>query len=195
MSSDGGGVGGGRASRRPVRFIRFGTGPEWSVAHALLGGVATLGVVGYLAALDQAAGGLEAIWWLLAAVPLLTWSLSNSAAALLLWTLLLVVWVNLTPEGSFSWWSVLAAAGVAVSHAATAAADARPPVAPLGRSTARRWVRLVVIAVAAATVAAVLVALLLGRTGGLSAAAYVVGLAGLATGVWALRTNPPEEPD
>ncbi|MDN5797630.1 MAG: hypothetical protein L0H79_18045 [Intrasporangium sp.] len=184
-----------RTGRRQ-RLVRFGTtGTDWSLHHLLLAAVATLGVALYLLALQGATGGKDAGWWLLTAVPLLTWSLSNSAAALALWSVLVVVWVNLTPAGSFTWWSLLAALGVTLSHAATALADSRPPWAYVGRATARGWLRPVVVAVAAATVVAVLAALLLGRAGGLSGAAYVIGLAGLAAGVWALRTNPPQEPD
>ena len=99
-------------SGRPQRFVRFGAGSDWSVHHLLLAGLATLGVALYLVALAGASGGMDAGWWLLLAVPLMTWSLSNSAAALALWTVLLVVWINLTPAGSFSWWSLLAAGGV-----------------------------------------------------------------------------------
>jgi hypothetical protein len=177
---------------RAQRFIRFRAGSEWSVHHVLLAGVATFGVALYLVALNAATGGTDAAWWLLLAVPLLTWPLSNSAAALILWAVLLVAWVNLTPAGSFSWWSLLAAVGVSLSHGATALADSAPPWAFVGRSTGRTWVRWVTIAVCAAGVVAVLAGLLLGRAGGLSGAAYVIGLVGLAGGVWALRTNPPE---
>jgi hypothetical protein len=179
---------------RTQRFVRFGAGSDWSLHHVLLAGIATLGVALYLVALAGATGGMDAGWWLLLAVPLLTWSLSNSAAALILWALLLVVWINLTPAGDFSWWSLLAAAGVTLSHAATALGDSAPPWALVGRGTARRWLQWVTVALCAAAVVAVLAALLLGRAGGLSSAAYVIGLVGLAAGVWALRTNPPEPP-
>ena len=179
-------------SGRPQRFVRFGAGSDWSVHHLLLAGLATFGVALYLVALAGASGGMDAGWWLLLAVPLMTWSLSNSAAALALWTVLLVVWINLTPAGSFSWWSLLAAGGVTLSHAATALADSAPPWALVGRVTAREWLRWVAVGLAAATVAAGLAALLLGRTAGLSPAAYVIGLLGLTVGLWALRTNPPE---
>lgn len=183
-----------RTRGRSQRFVRFGAGSDWSLHHVLLAAVATLGVALYLVALARATGGMDTGWWLLVAVPLLTWSLSNSAAALILWALLLVVWINLTPAGGFSWWSLLAAAGVTLSHAATALADSAPPWALVGPATARRWLQWMTVALCAAAVVAVLAALLLGRAGGLSSAAYVIGLVGLAAGVWALRTNPPEPP-
>lgn len=161
--------------------------------HVLLAVAAATGVVLYLLALSAAAGGIDSVWWLLVAVPLLTWSLSNSAAALVLWFVLVLVWLNLTPAGSFSWWALLAAAGITISHAATALADSAPPWALVGRQTAFNWLRRVVTAVIASAVVAALTAVLLGRAGGLSPAAYVIGLVGVAGGVWALRSNPPEE--
>lgn len=187
-----------RGSRRAPggvqRFLRFGAGADWSLHQVLLAAVAALGVALYLLALSGASGGMDAGWWLLVAVPLLTWSLSNSAAALVLWGVLIVVWVNLTPAGGFSWWSLLAAAGVALSHAATALADSAPAWALVGRGTARRWLRWVTVALTASAAVAGLAALLLGRAGELSSAAYVIGLVGLAAGVWALRTYPPQPP-
>lgn len=181
-----------RRRGRGSRFLRFGSGPEWSMHQVFLAIAATAGVVLYLVALGGATGGFDSVWWLLAAVPLLTWPLSNSAAALVLWFVLILAWVNLTPSGSFSWWSLPAAAGVTLSHASTALAAAAPPSAPLGRATARDWFGQVAVALAAAAVVAVLAALLLGRAGRLSPAAYVIGLVGVAVGVWALRSTPPE---
>lgn len=185
---------GGAGTGGTQRFVRFGNGPDWSVHHLLLAAASTLGVVVYLIALTGATGESAGGWWLLVAVPLLTWSLPNSAAALVLWSVLVIVWVNLTPAGSFSWWSLLAAAGVLLSHAATALAASAPPWATVGRATARRWLRMVAVAMLVTGVVAGLGALLLGRTGGLSWAAYVIGLAGLGAGIWALRTNAPEPP-
>lgn len=174
-------------------FLRFGPGPEWSIHQLFLAVTAVAGVVLYLVALSGAAGGFDSGWWLLVAVPLLTWPLSNSVATLVLWFVLILVWLNLTSAGSFSWWALLGAVGITISHAATALAASAPPWALIGRATARDWVRAVGIAILAAVVVAALAALLLGRAGGLSPAAYVIGLAGVAGGVWALRSNPPEQ--
>ena len=42
---------------------------------------------------------------------------------------------------------------------------------------------------------ALLAGLLTGRSGAVSAAAYVVGLLGVSVAVWLMRTNPPAERD
>lgn len=180
-----------RASTRHVeRFVRFGGGTEWSPHHLLLAGVATLGVAVYLVALGQASS-LDPLWWVLVLVPMVTWPLADSAAALILWTVLLLAWVNAMPEGTFSWWSLLAALGAALSHAATALSDSGPSTWQVPAAVARQWLRWLGTGLAAAAAVAVLAALLAGRAHGLSPAAYVIGLAGLAAAVWALRTNPP----
>lgn len=46
--------------------------------------------------------------------------LNDSGAPLAFYALMLFGWLQLTPEGSFSWWSVMAAAGVTLGHAAAA---------------------------------------------------------------------------
>lgn len=176
----------------PVRrTVHFGAGPEWSLSQLGATGAAVGGVVVYLASLSLAAGGFDSLWWALAALPLLTMAWAGSAAPLLYWALLLYGWFTLTPAGSFSWWSLPAAAGLAVGHAATALSASSPPAGSFTARTARRWLRHTAIASAAAVPVALLAGLLAGRSLGLVQAAYVVGLGGLAVGLWLVRTNPP----
>jgi hypothetical protein len=59
----------------------------------------------------------------------------------------------------------------------------------------RRWAMQGAVALGAAGAVALGAGLLTGRVGGLGIAAQLVGLLGLALGVWLLRTQPPEEPD
>jgi hypothetical protein len=176
------------------RFLRFGAGPDWSRDHLLLALLAMAGVLLYLVALRLAAGSLDAGWWVLVIVPLLTWSLSGSAAPLILWAVLLIVWVNHTVAGQLSWWSVLGAAGAALAHGATALSDSGPPTWTLPAALVRHWLRWGALAVSSAALVAALATLLTGRTGVLSPAAYGIGLVGLALAVWAVRTNPPQTP-
>jgi FtsH-binding integral membrane protein len=152
------------------------------------------GVLLYLVALRFAAGSLDPIWWVLVVVPLLMWPVSGSSAPLILWVVLLIAWVNGTHAGSLSWWSVLAAAGTAISHGATALSDSGPPTWTVPASLVRHWFRWLALGVGAAALVAALATLLTGRTEHLSPAAYGLGLAGLALGIWALRTNPPQTP-
>jgi hypothetical protein len=152
------------------------------------------GVLLYLIALRLAAGSLDPVWWVLVIVPLLTWSLTGSAAPLVLWAVLLIVWVNAAPAGRLSWWAVLAAAGVALSHGATALSDSGPPARTIPEPLVRHWLRWAALSMSAAALVAVLATLLAGRAGSLGPAAYVIGLVGLALGIWALRTNPPDTP-
>jgi hypothetical protein len=177
------------------RFLRVGSGAEWSRDHILLAVVAMTGVLLYLVALRLATGSLDPVWWALTLVPLLTWSLSGSTAPLILWTVLLIVWVNGTPAGNLSWWSVLAATGAALSHGATALSDSGPPARTVPAGLVRHWVRWAALGVGSAALVAVLATLLAGRIASLGPAAYVIGLAGLALGIWALRTNPPQTPE
>jgi hypothetical protein len=180
----------------PVRrTVHFGAGPEWSLSQLGAAGAAVGGVVVYLASLSLAAGGFDSLWWALAALPLLTMAWAGSAAPLLYWALLLYGWFTLTPAGSFSWWSLPAAAGVAVSHAATAMSASSPPAGSFTARTARRWLRHTAIASAAAVPVSLLAGLLAGRSLGLVQAAYVVGLGGVSLGLWLVRTDPPTPPD
>lgn len=173
------------------RTLHFGAGPEWSLSQlgatvAAMGGVAV-----YLASLFLAAGGFDAIWWGLVLLPLLTMTSAGSAAPLAYWALLLYGWFTLTPAGSFSWWSLPAAAGCIVGHAATALSASSPPAGSLTAETVRRWARHTAVASAAAVPVAALAALLAGRSPGLVPAAYVIGLGGVAVGLWLVRTSPP----
>jgi hypothetical protein len=152
------------------------------------------GVLLYLVALRFAAGSLDPIWWVLVVVPLLMWPVSGSSAPLILWVVLLIAWVNGTHAGSLSWWSLMAATGAAISHGATALSDSGPPTWTVPASLVRHWLRWLALGVGAAALVAALATLLTGRTEHLSPAAYGLGLAGLALGIWALRTNPPQTP-
>ena len=180
----------------PVRrTVHFGAGPEWSLSQLGATAAAVGGVVVYLASLSRAGGGFDSLWWALAALPLVTMAWAGSAAPLLYWALLLYGWFTLTPAGSFSWWSLLAAAGLAVGHAAAALSASSPPAGSFTSRTASRWVRHTAIASAAAVPVAVLAGLLAGRSLGIVPVAYVVGLGGVAVGLWLVRTSPPAPRD
>ncbi|GAA5032448.1 hypothetical protein GCM10023258_31420 [Terrabacter aeriphilus] len=179
----------------PVRrTLRFGAGPEWSLSQLGAAAAGMGGVALYLAGLSVAAGGFDAIWWALVLVPLLTLSWAGSAAPLALWALLLLGWFVLTPAGSFSWWSLPAALGAVGAHAAAALAASSPPAGSFTRRTVRRWVRHAAVAAAAAVPVALLAGALSARPLGLVPAAYVLGLGGVAVGLWLLRTSPPTTP-
>jgi len=152
------------------------------------------GVTVYLASLWLAAGGFDPVWWGLVLVPLLTIAWAGSAAPLVYWGLLLFGWFILTPAGSFSWWSLPAAAGCIVGHAAAALSASSPPAGSVSAHTARRWGRHTAVAFAAAVPVAVLAGLLAGQSLGPVPAAYVIGLGGVAAGLWLVRTSPPIEP-
>lgn len=173
------------------RTLLFGAGPEWSLSQLGATAAAMGGVAVYLASLSVSAGGFDAIWWALVLLPLLTMGWAGSAAPLAYWALLLYGWFTLTPAGSFSWWSLPAAAGCIVGHAATALSASSPPAGSLTARTARRWVRHTAAACAAAVPVAVLAGLLAGRSSGPVQAAYVIGLGGVAAGLWVVRTSPP----
>lgn len=175
------------------RTLRFGTGPEWSLSQLGTTGAAMGGVAVYLASLSLAVGGFDALWWALVLLPLVTMAWAGSAGPLVYWTLLLYGWFTLTPAGSFSWWSLPAAAGCVVGHAATALSASSPPAGSFTARTARRWVRHTSLAFAAAVPVAVLAGLLVGRSPGLVPVAYVIGLGGVAAGLWFVRTSPPVE--
>lgn len=175
------------------RTVHFGAGPEWALSQLGASVAAMGGVAVFLASLYLAAGGFDAIWWALVLLPLLTMAWAGSAAPLAYWALLLYGWFTLTPAGSFSWWSLPAAGGCIVGHAATALSASSPPSGSLTAATARRWARHTALACAAAVPVAVLAALLDGRSPGLVPAAYLVGLGGVAVGLWLVRTSPPAE--
>jgi hypothetical protein len=175
------------------RTVRFGAGPEWSLSQLGATGAAMGGVAVYLASLSLAVGGFDSLWWALVLLPLVTMAWAGSAAPAAYWTLLLYGWFTLTPAGSFSWWSLPAAAGCVVGHAATALSASSPPAGSFTAATTRRWVRHTALAFAAAVPVAILAGLLAGRSPGLVPAAYVIGLGGVAAGLWFVRTSPPVE--
>ncbi len=175
------------------RTVRFGAGPEWSLSQLGATGAAMGGVAVYLASLSLAVGGFDSLWWALVLLPLVTMAWAGSAAPAAYWTLLLYGWFTLTPTGSFSWWSLPAAAGCVVGHAATALSASSPPAGSFTAATTRRWVRHTALAFAAAVPVAILAGLLAGRSPGLVPAAYVIGLGGVAAGLWFVRTSPPVE--
>jgi hypothetical protein len=175
--------------------LRFGPGPEWSFAQLGAAAVASAGVLVHVGSLDLAVGALPGIWWFLALVPLLTARWSGSAAPLSLWTLLLLLWFWQTPEGTFSWWALPAAAGLLAGHAAPALSAGSPAAGSFGAATLRLWARRCLVALAAAGATAVAVAALTGRVTaeGPGAAGLVLGLAGVSGGLFWLRTSPPAE--
>jgi len=157
--------------------------------------VATAGVLVYLGALHRAVGGFDGVWWLLVLVPIVAMPWAGSAAPLALWGVLLVGWFVLTPAGTFSWWALVAAAGVIVGHAAPALSAASPPAGSFSRVTVQEWMRHVLVAFSAAGAVAVTVAALSSRDLQLGAVGLVVGLLGLAAGLWWVRTSPPATPE
>ncbi|WP_404392851.1 hypothetical protein [Humibacillus xanthopallidus] len=177
------------------RTLRFGAGPEWSFAQLGATAVTTAGVLVYLGAMHRAVGGFDGVWWLLVLVPVVTMPWAGSAVPLALWVVLLVGWFVLTPEGTFSWWALVAAAGVIAGHAAPALSAASPPAGSFSRATVAQWSRHVLVALCAAGAVAVTVAALVGRELQLGAAGLVVGLLGLGAGLWWVRTSPPATPE
>jgi len=176
----------------PVRrTVQFGSGPEWSLSQLGATAAAMGGVLVYLGSLSQAVGGFDVVWWGLVLLPLLTLAWAGSAAPLFYWGLLLYGWFTLTAAGTFSWWSLPAAAGCVVGHAATALSASSPPAGSFTAETARRWVRYTAAAFLAAVPVAILAGLLAGRSLPLAQAAYVIGLVGVAIGIWLVRTSPP----
>lgn len=177
------------------RTVRFGHGPEWSIDQVSLAVAACAGIALYLLALLQATGGFVGIWWFLALVPLAFIGHAGSALPLAVWAALLVVWYQLTPAGSFTWWSLPAAVGVAVAHTATALSASAPPATAFPQPTRRRWAQLAVAAALAAAPVAGLAGALAGRALEGGPAAYVLGLLGVGLGALWLRSAPVEPPD
>lgn len=178
-----------------VRTLRFGTGPEWSSHQLALTAANTLGVGLYLAALSQAAGGFSGLYWLILLVPATTMSFAGSGLSLGLLAVLLYSWFILLPAGSFTWWSLPAAVGLLLSHSAVSLSATAPPTARFSREHLRRRLRGHAVALSAAVVMAAGAALLSGRELGPNPAAYAIGLAGVVTGLWLARTNPPRPRD
>jgi hypothetical protein len=158
-------------------------------------GVATAGVLVYLGALHRAVGGFDGVWWLLVLVPIATMPWSGSVVSLGLWGMLLIGWFLLTPEGTFSWWALIAAAGIIAGHAATALSAASPPAGSFSRATVHQWIGHALVALCAAGAVMVAVAGLSSRQLEVGAVGLVVGLVGLAVGLWWVRTAPPSTPE
>ena len=182
-------------TNRTTRTLRFGTGAEWSSHQLALTAASTLGVSLYLAALNLAAGGFSGVFWLLVLVPATTMSFAGSGLSLGLMALLLYGWFILLPAGSFTWWSLPAAAGLLLSHSAVSLSATAPPTARFGRDHLRRRARSHLIALSAAVVMAAGAALLSGHELGPNPVAYAIGLAGVAVGIWLARTSPPRPRD
>ncbi len=178
-----------------TRTLRFGGGPEWSSHQLALTAANTLGVGVYLAALNVAAGGFPGACWLLLVVPATTMSFAGSGLSLGVMGVLLYGWFILLPAGSFTWWSLPAAAGLLLSHSAVSMSATAPPTARFSREQLRRRLRPHLVALSAAVVMAAGAALLSGRGLGPSPAAYAIGLVGVAAGLWLARTNPPRPRD
>ena len=181
-----------RRRRRFTWTVRFGGGSDWSSSQLASTGAHVVGALVFLVALHRASGGFDAIWWGLAAVPLLTMSFAGSGAPLGFWGLMVYGWFYLSPAGSFSWWSVPAAAGLAIGHASAAVSASTPPQAHIARVELARWARWTGIAVAAALPIGAFAAVVVGRSTSLVPVAAVVGLLGVAGTLLLLRTRPPE---
>jgi hypothetical protein len=185
----------GEATSRPRRLLRFGTGSAWSDHQLALAALGSGGAFVYLVALHRASGGFDPVFWLLAVAPAFLLRLNGSGAPLAFWALMLFGWFHLTPAGSFSWWALLGAAGVLLGHASAALSAVGPPGVHFPAQTVRRWFRLGLVALGAAAAVGLGAGLLHGRVDALGAVAQVLALAGLAGGVWLLRSNPPEPSD
>jgi hypothetical protein len=179
---------------RGRRLVRFGSGRAWSVHQLLLAATSSAGALAYLLALDRAAGGFDPLFWLLLPVPALLLAVNASGWPSAYWAFMVFGWFYLTPSGSLSGWSLLAAAGLLLGHGCAALSASAPPVASLPRRVLRRWARQGAVAMGAAAVVALGASLLRGRVEAIGVVAQLVGLLGLALGVWLLRSHPPEEP-
>ncbi|MDV3221734.1 hypothetical protein [Intrasporangium sp.] len=177
------------------RTISFGRGIQWSLPQLGLAMIGVAAAAVYLQALWLAAGGFDPIWWVLVVVPLATLAYAGSGVPLAYWGLMIVGWFILTPSGSFSLWSIPGAVAVLIGHAAAALSATTPPAGGFSTRTTRAWLRAVILAALAAPAVALLTGAL--RGGGLDPgpAAYVIGLGGLAIGVFALRSEPPLQSD
>jgi hypothetical protein len=174
------------------RSVRFGTGRAWSAHQLLTAGITMMGSLAFTVALERASGGFDPLFW--AAVPLSVFLLpvSGSGWPLAYWGVMVLTWFYLTPEGSFSAWSVLAAAGLLLGHAAAAHSASAPAGTSFPARTVRRWVRQALVALGAAGAVGLAATLLAGRVDEAGAVAQALGLFGLALGVWLLRSNEPD---
>lgn len=179
------------AGARRWRSISFGRGQQWSLPQLALGLIGVASALVFLQSLWLASGGFDGRWWLLAIVPLVALPYAGSGAPLALWGLLLFGWFYLTPSDSFSAWSVPAALALLVGHAASSLSATTPPAGSFSRRVVRRWVGPVLLAALSAPLVALLAGALRGDALEASPAAYVIGLGGLALGVFLLRSEPP----
>lgn len=183
-----------------ARGLRTERGRLWSLQQIALVGISTIGAVVYLLALNAAAPrGVDPVAWLLLLGPLLLLRVGDSAWPLAYWALMILLWVQVTPTGSFSWWSLPAAVGLTLAHAATALGASAPPAAEIPPGIRRVWLGRTAGAIVAAAATAGAIQLvtshLSGLASGLASAAYIVGLLGVAGLLWLTRSNPPEPPD
>jgi hypothetical protein len=175
------------------RTVSFGRSQQWSLPQLALGLVGVASALVFLEALWMASGGFDALWWLLAVVPLVTLPYAGSGVPLAFWGLMLLGWFLLTPSGSFSAWSVPAALALVVGHSATSLSATTPPAGGFSRGVLRRWLAPLVLAGVSAPLVAILASAVRGDELAASPAAYVIGLGGLALGVFLLRSEPPLE--
>lgn len=180
---------------RTRRTLRFGVGPQWSPHQLALAALSTVGAAIYLAALHVVAPGLSALLWLLLLVPATTMSFAGSGLPLAFWGLLLFVWFVQVPTGSFTWWSLPAAAGLLLAHVSTALSATAPPSGSFTAAHFRRRARPAGVALLVTAVVAAVASWLAGHGIPASPAAYVIGLAGIVVGLWLVRTNPPRPRD
>lgn len=177
------------------RLVRFGSGQAWSPDQLALGVLSSAGALVFLLALRAASGGFDSIYWLLVPLPgILVWK-NDSSVPLAYWGLMLFGWFLLTPSGSFTPWSMVAAAGLLVGHASAALSASAPPTASFPGRVVRHWTRRALVALAAAVAVGLAAGLLSGQVDGVGPVAQAAGLAGLALGVWLLRSDVPEPPD
>ncbi|GAA6527192.1 hypothetical protein [Intrasporangium sp. DVR] len=181
----------GETARGGWRTIRFGRGPRWSLPQLGLALVAATSAGLFLGCLSAAAGGFDPVWWSLVIVPLVTLGYSGSGVPLAYWGLMLIGWFVLTPDGSLTPWSVPAALALVVGHSAAALSATTPPAGGFSTRVVRTWVGRVVLAALAAPAVALLAGAVRGGGPGAGPAAYVIGLGGLAIGIFLLRTEPP----
>lgn len=182
--------GSGAPMRRPR--LSFGGPRAWSASQLVLALLGSAGVATLLASLAQAAA-LSPFWWLLALVPLVGLAYSGTVLPLALGVAIVYVWTVHVPVASHTWWSVPAAAGLLVWHAATSLAAALPSSATIPRALAGRWaVRSGTVALAPVLAAAgVASAPVLGETPAVLAA--LVALLGVVALIWFTRSEPPAE--
>jgi hypothetical protein len=181
------------APGRRVRLVRLGLSEEYGSAQIGLAAVVALAPVAFLVAMILA--GSEFSWWLLVFTPLAALGAARpeSPGHLVLWVLLLVVWVIAVP-GPFTWWSVLAAMTVAVSHTALVLLAGRPASGDLAADT---WTRVRSrLGVVAGVVVGVAVLAQLVRSIRLPGQLALAVLALVAVSVWlwwgTRSTEPPE---